>query len=301
MRKKFLMPDYRKWLELYENGESERWIAREHAKCDVRTVKRGIEKASLERDARMVRTELLRQALRSHQKSLLELMKEILSALEPPPVDLVVLSWHAGDHSVFQEPDELKAEMLKREVTVGAKRKAEWYLLREHLKGDRLWKKLADWEQAYLDHSAARIAAQYKTVGILEEKTGYKLVDNAVPAPFIYSYTTGDIFLKAALRDAFGTPDKIDMESKIAAHAGSGEVRYGLGTSLASAPGKEDECRESLLAAYSELRLSPEISQVVDTHGMLGGLAAKAREPIEQILLLGLILGKCKICRRLGM
>ena len=78
MRKKFLMPDYRKWLELYENGESERWIAREHAKCDVRTVKRGIEKASLERDARMVRTELLRQALKSHQESLLDLMKEIL-------------------------------------------------------------------------------------------------------------------------------------------------------------------------------------------------------------------------------
>lgn len=107
---------------------------------------------------------------------------------------------------------------------------AGWNLLREHLKGDRLWKKLADWEQAYLDHLAAGIAAQYKTVSILEEKTGYKLVNNPVPPPFLYFYTTGDIFLKAALRDAFGTRDKTDIESEIAVYASSGEVRYGSGT-----------------------------------------------------------------------
>ena len=57
-------------------------------------------------------------------------------------------------------------------------------LLKEHLKNDRLWKVLAQWKKAYAAHLTARIALQRKTVTLLEEETGYKLVDkHDVPPP----------------------------------------------------------------------------------------------------------------------
>ena len=53
MPRKFLDADKRKWLELYDSGKSEKWIAKQHAKCDARTVKRGIEEARRIQDAKI--------------------------------------------------------------------------------------------------------------------------------------------------------------------------------------------------------------------------------------------------------
>ena len=171
MPRKFLDTDKRKWLELYESGKTEKWIAREHAKCDPRTVKRGIEEARRKQDAGSPGAELLKDALRKHQDSLLEELDKILAALTVPSEDFVVLSWYHGGDSIFTESETASNEQQTSDVS--ASRRASRSeggtvrgLLKEHLKNDRLWKVLAQWEKAYAAHLTARMALQRKTVAL---------------------------------------------------------------------------------------------------------------------------------------
>jgi hypothetical protein len=306
MPRKFLDTDKRKWLELYESGKTEIWIARERAKCDPRTVKRGIEEARRKQDARVARAELLKDALRKHQDSLLEELDKILAVLTVPSEDFVALSWYHNDESIFTEPEAASNEQQTSDVSESrraSKREGGTVrgLLKQHLKNDRLWKVLAQWEKAYAAHITARIAFQRKTVALLEVKTGCKLVykDN-VPKPFLYSYTAGDSFYKSILQHALGTKKDIDLERDIVIDTAAGNVRY-HNSILAEAPGNEARIKANLLNALRELKTSPEVIAVIETYEALKEITTRARQVVEQINLLGLIPGQCEICRRLGM
>jgi len=305
MPKQFLDSDKNKWLELYDSGKTEKWIAREYAKCDPRTVKRGIEEARRRQDARIARAEILKEALRKHHDSLLGELDQMLSSLAVPADDFVPLSWLHDGQSVLTQPqavtehqtvDVPKSHRVSRDREQTVRR-----LLRQHLKNDRLWKALAEWEKAYAAHITARIALQRRTVDILEEKTGYELVDrDGVSPPFVCSYTTGDLFFKAALRKGFGTPKSIDLESDTVANTATGDVRY-RGSILAVAPGHEKSTRRNLVNALRTLEESPEVNQVLSTYGALEEITERTRQVVEHLKLLGLIPGQCEICQRLGM
>ena len=306
MPMKFLDADKRKWLELYESGKTEIWIARERAKCDPRTVKMGIKEARLKQDVRVARAELIKDALRKHQDSLLEELDKILATLTVPSEDFVVLSWHHNDESIFTELEAASNEQQTSDVSEyrrASKREGDTVrgLLKQHLKNDRLWKVLAQWEKAYAAHLAERKEFQLKTVTLLENKTGCKLIDrNDVPKPFLCSYTAGDLFFKAALRHAFGIHEGINLASDMVADTASGDVRC-HGSILAQAPGNEEKIKVKLFDALQELKASPEVIPVVDTYEALKEITTRARQVVEQIKLLGLILGQCEVCRRLGM
>jgi hypothetical protein len=136
---------------------------------------------------------------------------------------------------------------------------------------------------------------------VIQDKTGCKLVDrNDVPRPFLYSYTTGDLFFRATLRQTFGAQKDIDLESDIIANTASGDVRY-HSLVLGEAPGNEEKIRVNLIEAFRELKGSSEAISVMDTYKTLEEAAMRIRQVVEQIKLLGLIPGQCDICRRLGM
>lgn len=298
MPKKFSDIDKRKWLELYDGGRSETWIAKQHAKCDLRTVRRGIEEARRKQDGVVARRELLKDALRKHQDALLEELDRILLALYLPTQDYVLLPWHHGGDSILTESENdvstLAAVPESREETVRR-------LLKDHLKNDRLWKVLAQWRKMYAAHLIARTVLQRKIVAVIQDKTGYRLVNsNNVPRPFLYSYTTGDLFFRAVLQHAFGAKKSIDLENDIAANTASGDVRYD-GLILAEAPGNEEKIKSNLLDAFMELRGASEAVSVVDTNKALEEATMRVGQVVEQIKLLGLIPGQCEICRRLGM
>ncbi len=303
MPKKFPLAETRKWLDLYEKGKSEVSIAKQ-AHCDVRTVKKGIEHARREREAVIARTELLKEALRKHQDGLLETLEEILSNLSVPPVDSAVLAWETSSFTTIEaaKAEVGGAEVVSDDVALGAERRAEWVLLQEHLKRDPLWRVLADLQKALAAHLNAKIAFQRKTVSLLGEKTGYKVVDDsgAVTPPFVYIYTTGRLFFEVAIRRVLGIPDRTNPEENIVTDTTTGEVKHGIGTILAKAPGKEEECKRNLLAALKELQQSAEAVRVANTYKVLEESTAKARKAVEEILLLGLVTGQCRICRRLG-
>jgi len=298
MPRKFLDTDKRKWLELYESGKTEKWIAREIAKCDLRTVRRGIEEARRKQDARVARAELIKDALRKHQDSLLKELDEILPTLYLPTQDYVVLPWHrGGDFILTQSETDVSALATVSRSREGAVRR----LLKEHLKNDRLWKVLAQWGKTYTAHLIARTVLQQKTVAVIQDKTGCKLAEGKdVPRPFIYAYTTGDLFFRAVLKHVFGDHKIIDLESDIIASTTSGDVRY-HSLVLAEAPGNEERIRVNLIEAFRELKGSSEAVSVVDTYKTLEDAMTRVRQVVEQIRLLGLIPGQCEICRRLGM
>jgi len=303
MPKKFPLAETRKWLDLYEKGRSEVSIAK-RAHCDVRTVKKGIEQARREREAVIARTELLKEALRKHQDGLLATLEEILSNLSVPPVDSAVPGWETSSFTTIEaaKAEVGGAEVVSDDVPLGAERRAEWVLLQEHLKRDPLWRVLDQRQKALADHFDAKIAFQRKTVALLEEKTTYKVVDDsgAVTPPFVYIYTTGRLFFEVAIRRVLGIPDRTNPEENIVTDTTTGEVKHGIGTILAKAPGKEEKCRRDLLAALKELPQSAEAVRVANTYKVLEESTAKARKAVEEILLLGLVPGQCRICRRLG-
>ncbi len=304
MPRQFSDADKKKWLELSENGKSEIRIAKD-ANCDPRTVKRGIEETRRKQDARIARTDLLKEALHKHQDTLLKELDEILNSLTVPAKDSAVLSWgHDGD-SIFNTlqttiegqtvgvPKSLRASKSREEAIRG--------LLKQHIKKNRLWKLLAQWEKAYTAHAMAKKALQLKTAALIEEKTGYKLTakGDAKP-PFVYSYSTGKLFFETVLQKAFNNQKIVEIEKNISVNTINGEVMYQLGLSLAKAPGNEDKTRVNLLEALNKLEASPEVSPVVYTYNALDEITMNTRQVVEQIQLLGFVDGQCEVCRRLG-
>jgi len=305
MPKRFLETDKRDWLELYETGKSEKWIAKERAHCDPRTVKRGIEEARRRRDANMARIELVKNALSKHHDDLLDELQNILSSLTMPPVDFTVLSWHHNGDSIFTVDDKTKKTNQKEStITVTEEfnidRSAKRDLLKEHLKNDRLWKILTSLKRDSDEHIQARATLQHKIVNIVEKQTGYKVDDgNKLSTNFIYSYTTGDLFFKSILQKALGVRRTITLEEDTYADVSRGTVQYHEST-LAEVPGNEEGCKKNLLMALRKLQNSEEVSQAVETHKALAESNEKAKQSVEQLLLLNFVPGQCQICRRLG-
>jgi hypothetical protein len=297
MPRKFSNVDKQKWLELYEKGKSESWIANQR-KIDLRTVKRGIQEAMQARTGLMARVELVRDALRKHQELLLDTLSKMQEALKPPAIDLEVLSWYRGDNSVFYEPNlaksRLENEGIKRVSTISKS-------LRQHLKGNRLWRLISQWDKAYLEHLLTRADLQYKVISLIQEKTGIIIVDKDISRPFIYSYTTCYLFYKALLHSALGGKSEAEFLAGITADTQNHRVMSGTGTILAEVTSDADGCRSSLVEAYKEIRKTTEFDKVVTAYRLLEKLAPTVDEAVERIMLLGILPGSCDICQRIGM
>lgn len=313
MPRKFSIADKKKWLAQYDNGKSEVSIAK-GSKCDARTVKKGIQEARREQDAQMARAELLKHALIKHQDNLLESLRGILASITLPSRDWEPLSWYHEGDSVFDrdivsieslhKPHALSAELLGTDTQADMAQA----MLEQHLKRDKLWKHLAQWQKACDDHRAKRTALQLKAAVILQEKTGCRMIDRdvdeknrAIKPPFLYSYTTGPLLFKMALHYAFGDHDADKWQSRVVADTGTHHVKYGPGTILAEVPGEEEKCRQKILNAFNEIKSSPELKETINSFRNLESIMPKVRQIIEEILILELVPGRCDVCERLGM
>ena len=297
MPKKISLVEKRTWLDSYESGKSVESIAT-GAHRDVRTIKKGMDEARHEVDARTARAELLKEALRKHQSSLMGVLDEISSTIVFPPGDSPILPWYTS--SFTQKAG--TAEAIPGDALLFVQSKVAGGLLREHLKHDPLWKILADWPKAAAAYVDAKKAFQRKTVALLEEKTGYKVVDysQTVAPPFVSMETAPQLLFEVASRRVLKMPERDDLEANTIADAVTGEVRY-YSSVLAKAPGKEEKCKRALSAALKELQASPEAARLASTYKAVCELQSKTSKAVEEISLLGLIPGQCRICRRLGM
>lgn len=288
MPKKISIIEMRGWLKSYEQGKSEADIASD-AHRDVRTIKRGIEEARRERYAHTAKAALLKEALRNHHNALAGALDRLKDDIRLPAPDLQV-PWEEDALPISPAMD----------ITQYEERQPLLELLREHLRRDQLWEALNRWNKSFAVHMQDRIALKRKAATLLQEKTGLKLSDKRIEGPFLYSYTALELLYKETLKKALGITVRIDLEHDIVI-APNGEVRYGAGTVLAEAPPRKEECRRGIIEAFSELWASPESGRAAATYREAETHAARARQLVEEISLLGLMPGTCRICRRLGM
>lgn len=300
MPKKISPNEMREWLEEYDSGKSEAAIAKD-AKRDVRTVKRRIAQARREGEMRGARVELLRNALKRHQDRLLNTIKEVESVLVMPARDL----WRAWRQDAPSSPLSFIGSTATYEaakgwtVALAVESKLEWGLVQEHLKGDPMWASLTTWRRAFAAHVEARVNLEAKCADLLVERTGYKLVDRSDEPPFLYSFGTLDLIYQSALDRAMGVEQATELEDTIVVDTEGGEVWH-ASRKLAEAPGEEERCKANILSAIREALESREAANVGQTYRELVVATTKARGAVEEILLLELVPGECRVCRRLG-
>jgi len=306
MPKKISISEKRKWLEEYESGKSELAIS-SSASRDTRTVKKALDDARRDRDARYARSELMKEALRNHQDALKKELMGLIRSLESHRDDFAPLSWNQGVKSIFTWAG--KVEDLGYIPGISAGRRSSNIraastavdLLRQHLKDDKLRRILIQWEKAYIAHIAARVSLQRKVIAMLSQKTGYGVFDRPPESPpYLFSYTAGSTLYQDIVGLALGLRTRSDLEKDTVADSRDGTVKY-HDSKLAIVPGDDRSCRNHILEAYRELLKSEEFRLVGNSYRELDKLAVKAKQAVEDIVLLGYIPGQCRICRRLGM
>jgi len=302
MPKKIPIIETVKWLEAYEQGASEASIAK-RAKRDSRTVKRGIEQARRQREAFHARAEILKDALLGHQRDLLELVAAIHSAIDLSASRVPLVE---GDDGQWL-PARTKGIVAQYELGTGWHIALEiedstvWELTQEHLGRDPLWKALENWRKAFENHLSARSSLKRKAAETLLAKTGFCFGEETSSPPFIVRETAVGLLYQAALNVALGIPTVPRLEDQVVSDTATSEVRTGRNELLAKAPGAEAGCRANMLRASEETLVSPEVGAVQDTNHELVDATDKARRLAEEITLLKLVPGRCRVCRRLGM
>ncbi len=304
MPKKVSIIKKREWLRAYEEGKAEASLAAED-RHDVRTVKKAIEEARRERDASVARADLLKEALRNHNESLLRLIGKILPALIPMPSNQpvpwkqqlasgsVAIPCGTAKYEMWPEPKVLS-------ITLDVEDEIEWELLQEHIKRDRFGEALNQWKKAFASHLQARMVMRQKLADLLKAKTGYQMADKPIDTPSLHLNSVSILF-QPVLERLLGIADRSNLEGRINPDPKRGEVNYDDGPTLAYAPGEEEEARKGIISALNKLEESPEARSVIDTFKAAEALTTRTRRAAEEICMLGLLPGQCRICRRLGM
>lgn len=288
MSKKISIQEKRKWLDLYEQGKTEVQIARE-VKRDPRTIVKGLEEASKDRRLASVEAEMLRSALFNHQDQLTAILKNIAAMLVMPSPNLEL---HEEKEGILA-PIPLSGALLKQDsekqlmLEIYDEDKLEWELLKEHLKQDKLWDLIEQWRKALIDHISARWqfkqAIKSNLLGDVD-LTSIKFSDSKQ--------------LDNLLRELVGLFYDVTTQ-RILGVRNITEVRNIVDEKLA---GYHDtaETGDKLVSIFNALPSSIEASEVKSTYEQLADITRPAKRQVDEILLLGMITGKCRVCRRLG-
>ena len=303
MPKKIPILKKREWLQAYEEGKSEASIASDN-RFDIRTVKKGIEEARRERDAYLARADLIKESLRTHNQRLLNIIREFLLALIPLPTNqLIPFNEESTTDSITIVGGKVQYENWPQpkvlSITLDVETKVEWEYVQEHLKRDRFWRMLNQWEKALASHFEARMAVKRKLAELLKEKTGYRLAGRPVDTPCLYASSV-NVLMKPVIEWLLEPTFTRDPAGNIDVDPNSDEIRYNYGTAVAYAPGATQECKDNIISALNELKTSTEAKSVINTYSANDDSAKKARRSAEEIDMLGLVPGQCRICQRLG-
>ncbi|MBI4187127.1 MAG: hypothetical protein HY530_06465 [Chloroflexi bacterium] len=303
MPKTYLPHQKQRWLRLYESGKSEKRIASD-AKVDYRTVKKGIEEARRERNAMSAQIELVKEALSDHKDQLLLKVDEMAATVVMPPDTLEIRK----DNNGSTAPIPLTRATVRINessilvIDVHAEGKVTWELLQEHLKRDKIWKSYKEWKEVVLTYIKAGIDLKSAAAALIKDKTGLEIGDKTTDkdeTSRVYS-TTVQTFYEVASRRALKRIDGTNLEGRMVASP-DGYVRNGPGgTELAYSPQEVGKCRGGLLSALESLYRSSEFERVTTSFDRLQEVTDRTRRIIDEISLLRMLPGSCRVCRRLG-
>jgi len=303
MSRKISMVTKKQWLKEYDEGKPQISIATK-CKRDVRTIKKGIEEAKRERDVSFARADLLKEALRKHNSDLMSLLEQLTIVLQPLPASQAI-PWRKFDEGSLTFPGgkaqyEIGPDTRVWNVTLDIEPETRWQLLLEHLKHDPLPKALNAWRKTLSSHIEAQMNLKQKLAELLKSKTGYQLENKLVGDRCLLASAVDHLFFYSFINLPY--PVNIArLVNNIAADSDTGQVKYGEGTTLAVARGEEENCKNNIIDALKELRKTKAIGTLISTCEMHRTSTDKASKAVEEICMMGLVPGQCRICRRLGM
>ena len=303
MPKKYKPEQKRQWLQYREQGKSDKWISN-YVKCDVRTVVKGIDEAIREREAGAARIQLMKDKIGEHQTALVVVLDGIVSMLELPPYNLEIRKESNGHVAPIPLSGALVKPSEENELFlfIHEEDSLKWELLKEHLKGDKLWRMINKWKGPFLEHIKARVILMDTAQVLLEEETGLKLIKrtNEVPKTAGIYLVAVQVFYEIAICQALGVKNKTNLEERLIGTP-DGYVRSGPGgTEYAYAPGFQDECKEKILVALNKLHNSREKKQVISSYIEAGKITEETKRVAEEISLMRWLPGRCRVCKRMG-
>ena len=288
MSKKISIQEKRRWLDLYEQGRTEVQIARE-VKRDPRTIVKGLEEASKDRRLSSVEVEMLRSALFKHQDQLTGILKNMAEMLMMPPYNLELREEKEG----ILSPIPLSGVLLKpvsndqMGLEIHVENKLEWELLKEHLKQDELWDLIKQWRKVLIDHVWARWQFKQAIKSNLLSGTDLgspKYIDDKKLENLLRELV--DLFYNVTTQRILGIRKTTDVQRLI-----DEKLLHYSDTA---------QTRDKLVSVFDSLPGSVEALRIKDTYERLSRITELAKGQVDEILLLGMVTGKCRVCRRLG-
>lgn len=283
MPEKISIKQMRQWLELFESGRTIDAIAHKFGR-DVRTIKSGIERARRDRSAEAVRTGMMTDAIKQHQVALLNTVGEIISGLETGADRFAALARYS-DVSVF--------------ATLPGEATPYWELLRQHLPRDPLWDFLNRRKKAVMEFAGTCTELRNKTDQLLVQKCRCAIVENDGRPPFLFT-TAPEIIYAEVLYAATDQHPRTDIHNFLQIDVKSGQVMLAH-TVLAVAPGSEEEFAGYIREVLHEIDVSEEAARLPGKYRAMLDAKEKTRRAAEEIVLVGMVTGLCRICRRLGL
>lgn len=304
MPKQIPMSEKREWLKEYDDGKPAAIIAKDRSRA-LKVIKRGIEEARAERDGSAARAEIVKGALIEHQKQLRGIILKLLKGTELPPADLEIRREKSGTLApiilsagkiIYTPSQGLIYELSDEDTTL-------WSLLKEHLTRDRIWSNIRNWKEATANHFRARTNLELGIRMLIERETGLKVIEGK-PADnkggFIYPHAV-NLYYTIHIRNALGIIDDTNPQKRLVATEGGYVLHGEAGSEMAYYPGKQNECREGLIRAFEKIQNLPEMKNVVNTEAELKSVCNKLKRPLEDIGLMGLVPGRCRICNRISL
>lgn len=304
MPKKIPMSEKREWLKDFDEGNPAAKIAKDKHKA-LKVVKRGIEEARAERDGAAARAEIVKDALKDHQRQLMAIINRLYDAAEIPPPDLELRREKSGAIAPIPIPSGriIYTHALGLIVELTDENTTLWKLLKEHLTRDRIWSSIRKWKEVLIPHIKARLDLKTAIKDVIEVETETKVIDDKPvdkKTAFIYQHTV-DLFYLINIRKALGVSDETNPQDRMVTDD-DGYVRHGrVGSELAYCPGKQEQCRKALIKVFEKIPSLPEIKRVIDTESELKTVSNKLKQQLEDIRLMGLIPGRCRICSRISL
>jgi len=286
--KKISIQEKKKWLEMFEQGQTEVQIARK-TRRDSRTIAKGIEEASKKMRLASTEAEMLRNALFKHQDQLTGILKNIVEMLVLPPHDKL----HEESEGILA-PISLTGALLKHVskeqmiLEIQKEDKLEWELLKEHLKQDKLWEYLKQWRKAMLDHMWARwqfklaIQSEFaKNADSISPNDKDEKQFETVKCELV------DLFFDVVTQRILGIRNETDVEKAV--------------DSKMSVISDKEVLKQKLVSIFDSLPGTKEAYRIQSTFVALADITRLAKKQADEIMLLNMITGKCRVCRRLGL
>lgn len=268
IKKPLVKPEMRRqWLRRFEeDGESSPQIAKSD-RYDVRTVRKQIEVARQEREAREARSMVLRTALEKHYADLVGFAQRLEGALATP---WTIAFAERGDRM--------------------------WSALREHLPRSPIWKGIDRWE--HLRTELTRLQ---------EEAVKRLLQESELNSPFKQVSSWDEVGLYVpALRDAINNRLRKSVERgpvplgefrASVRQDGLATVIYGDGGLCATVlPGQEAEVEEFIASLMKQVSDLPELGSMQHALSELQKVKEAVTEELATIQLRRVVPGRCRYC-----